>query len=149
MMFGNSQKIKVEMLRDGLPIKSKKYKIEKGKIIIRKEKLPYEIGYEVNYDRNCLIPYMEGMIFKKLAYKVILIENADKCIPMKRDLKINEIPLFDRKTEEEFLTAKVIKNAGLSFLNIKLPTAFWIISIASLILTIFSILLSSGKIKIG
>jgi len=142
-------KILTEIIgKHGEIVKRKKFPVEDGTVLIRKGKRgPGGAAYKPKFNRNCLLWEKRGLIpFKSYKPKLMLMEGADRCIEFNSDSV--DIPMWDRKTEENLFKASVIKAAGATVQKIQIPFIFYILIFFGIILQFFTILILTGRVRI-
>lgn len=145
-MFGK-QKVLVEIIGEEGIKSRKKYPIEGDKVIIKKGKTGRgHAAYAPTFDRNCFVYYKAGL-FRTLQRKLILMEDAEKCVSFK-DKDNVDLPSWDRPSLEHASEATVLKAAGASMQKIQIPVVLYILLFVSVALGIIQILLMTGRLKI-
>jgi hypothetical protein len=138
------QQILVEFVGGAFP-KKKKCVVEGNRVILRQAREGRGgAAITAEFDANCLVPYRSGLT-RGLKYKLLLTEGADKCVSFARGLA--EVPTCTKQDVSNYGNATVIKLAG----SLKPPfniNLIYVLLIAGIILTVFSILVGSGRIHI-
>jgi hypothetical protein len=151
-LFGKP-KILVEIIGENGIKQRKKFPIEGNKVVIRPPRRgPGGAGYYVEFDRDCLLPYEVGFgPFKRLKHKLMLIEGADHCISfrVKDGEALVDMPVWDRWSEERLFKANVIKAAGSTIQQVKIPAIIYILLFLTFAMQFITLLVASGRIRIG
>lgn len=147
-LFGKN-KILVEIIGANGIKSRKKYPIESNKVVIRAAKRGRgNPAYTVGFDRSCILDDRKGFwIFKRLTRKLMLMEGADHCIRFEGATA--DKAMWDRHTEENLFNANVIKAAGATLQKITVPTLLYVMLFLIAGLEFISLLLASGRIRIG
>jgi hypothetical protein len=85
----------------------------------------------------------------------MLIDGADKCISFHYAIDAQgspiaklDLPVYDRSTMERLAEATVIKNAGNVSAKMQIPGSFFMVSLLGLVLSLVTLLVVSGRLKI-
>jgi len=98
-----------------------------------------------NVDQGAIV-IRKGRLGTK--HYVDVLPNAAQPIRYHRDMKPEDIPVFDKKTSTTFINAKVLKRMGEEPQKQQSNTALWVIAIMVGV-NIFLTLLATGRIRIG
>lgn len=146
-------KILVEIIGESGIKKRKKYPIEANKVVIRKAKRGRgNPAYKPSFDKNCILPYDVGWgPFKRRKEKLVLIEDANRCVSFKFEKGKATIgmPTWDKDALEKASEANVIKSAGASVQRIKIPALVYVGLFMVVALQIITLLVVSGRVRIG
>lgn len=147
MIFQKTPKITVEILGEAGIKTSKKFPIEGNTVVIRQpRKGPGGTAYKPTFDRTCLIPYSKGIWpFKRINFKLMLKDGAKECISFFKEPL--DIPMWDRKTEEDLFKANVIKAAGATVQKLQVPTWLGILAFLTLVFSFVGMLFASGQLR--
>jgi hypothetical protein len=138
-------------------MRKRKLRVEGNQVIVRSSKkgrgLP---DYRASFDESSIILYKKGIWpFKLLRQKVMLIDGADKCISLHYGFDAQgspqarlDLPLYDRSAMERLAEATVIKNAGNVSAKMQIPGSFFMVSLLGLALSLITLLVVSGRLKI-
>ena len=154
------EKITVDVIKP-TGIETKKFPVKGNKIIIRpKRRGPGGTEISAKFDRDCLLPYYDRVLFFKRfkGYKLFWIEGADRCISFRwntsegdegdEEDKVNvDVPTCDRRTIEEYFKANVLQAAGTIRQTVQVPTALYLASFMTLGVVILQFLFSIGVLK--
>lgn len=132
---------------------TKKCKIEGNHVIIRENKKNKSVPpYRIKFDRENIFPYKIKLFnlipTGLLKQKLMLIDGADKFCKVNYDQKEINAPLWDRQAEENLFDVSVVKASGNITSKIELPLLMYLLIFSTVILSLLSILVSGGKIKI-
>lgn len=147
-MFGS--KILVEIYdKTGLK-QRKKFPIEGNSVLIRAGRRgPGGLAQAPTFDEDCVVYFYSGWWpFKQLKRKLLWKEGAERFINFRAEPEGFEMPQWDRRSEEEFFKASVIKAAGATVSKLQVPALLYVLIFANIALTFIGFLVSSGRVRI-
>ena len=137
-------KIKARVYRPiGIQTFLKKPELDGQTIIMRKSKGRNDVGWTFKFDQT----YPTGRIFKTATVDVI--PNAARAVHYDYEHKTFDAAYWDRKTEEDIMNANVVKAAGAISNKLQIPAVLYVMILASIVIGIIGILVSSGRVRIG
>ena len=124
-------------------IKKKKLLVEGKYIIVKQGKgVRGDPVLKAEFDESCIL-WFKTWRFGHLKQKLMWIEGHKKCVSFKPKTSLS---YFDAKG---YFDSGAIKNAGSTIQHIKIPLTFYLIIGAVLVMQIISLLISSGRVRIG
>lgn len=141
-------KMDVEIVFTNRDSITKRCKVDGEKVIIDKgSKGRGNEGWMPSFTKDSIIDRKKGRIRKKTRKTVMVRFGADKCLEFQAD-KVTKIPSCDAETVERLFNAKVLKHAGQSTQNVKVPWYVTALLLVLVLLSVFQFAVSRGLINV-
>lgn len=138
-------KLRVEIVQANGDSKVKKCKVIDNTVEVKKEKDgggKDNAGYYPRFTRASIVLEHRGRILRRKLKKVILPYGAEACIDFED--KTATVPTVSPAQVERLFKARVLKTAGQSVLNVKIPWYVTLLLVIILVLTAIQFLGSRG-----
>ena len=144
-MLPQEKKIRVDIIRSGLPPLKKMCEVRGKYVIIQKRNATKRIPeYKASFTNQCLIPYKKGLLSKD--FKLMVKEGAGRCINFYPKTRVYET---DKTEIERLFRANVLEKAGVVSHKVEIPMLFWLVMVALFVIGLLNLLATSGTVRFG
>lgn len=105
-------------------------------------------GWSFTFNNKSLM-YKSALFGAKKYFAVEVFPDATKAIEFDTETSTTTMPHWDKATEEKLFEAKVIKAAGETGQKLKVPMAIYLLILVNIGVSVFILLMASGRIKLG